>query len=166
MDGDTVIADAYFQTIINGVAVEDDYGIFKVDPVKGTYHKVTSMRVMEGCMAEDKFYFLPAIKEKGLWSVSLGGGEAKQVTLPGMDKSDYMVDCVTAYGGRLYIGSYYGNHGYVISYDIKTGESRILADTPGRIGKLCTDGENLYAYYANFPYNQEGYIKTVKLKYY
>lgn len=178
IEGDTAVADAYMPTVVNNTVVKDDAGIFIIDLKMGTYKKISDMQTHTGCIAGDVFYFMNQSGQ--LYSISLDSSISKQLLLPGSDKKGYWVDSIISYGDTLYAGVHYItgwhytnlNNGqiiydertYIASMNLKTGKTSILADASNRIYMLCTDGKTLYAYNAEYPNNNKGYIKVIKLK--
>lgn len=164
IDEQTIVADAYMQSVRDGQYEQNDFGIFKIDPLSGSYSKISAMRSIDGCISGGRFYFIPAINEKGLWGADLDGSNTVQVKLYGMDKPDYMVTSVTNCGDILYAGTHFDGGNHVVSYNLKTGETNVLTDTSSRICKLITDGSALYVYEAEYPYVEAGNIILIPIK--
>lgn len=174
--GDVVIADAYMPIVENDIVVGDDAGTYIIELNLEAYKKISSMRALQGCLAQGKFYCINNSAQ--LCSISLENGKITQIQLPYMDKKGYMVDSITIQGDTLYAGVHfdseskhnkegqfvYDEESYAISIDLKTGKKSILKKASSRIYKLCTDGKILYAYESGFPYNEKGNINVIKLK--
>ncbi|KNY28570.1 DUF5050 domain-containing protein [Pseudobacteroides cellulosolvens] len=148
VDKNIVIADA---------SMKNDSGLFFIDIATGTRRKLSNLRVHEGCFLNGKYYYTSQ-EDKGLWGVNLNTGKQEKIPIPGMNKTNFFVDRITGFGNYLYIAAYYNDNNHIISVNLQTHDTTILADGFGRVWKLCTDGKSIYAYDTKSPADMKGEI--------
>jgi len=153
VDKNIIIADSSF---------ENDSGLFYIDLASGEKKKLLDLSVHEGCLINGIFYYTSQ-DENGLWSISLKEGIPKKITIPGENEDNFFVDRICGFGDFLYIAAYYNGENHIMSIDLKTFDTTILAQGFGRVWKLCSDGKTLYAYDTKLHVDNEGQITEIKL---
>lgn len=154
VDKNIVILDAH---------LKNDSGLFSIDLTTGIKKKLLNLRVHEGCIINGKFFYTSQ-DEKGLWTISTAGDKQHKIPIPGESEENFFVDRITGYGNFLYLAAYSNGNNRIISINLQTYDTTILADGLGRVWKLCTDGKSLYAYDTKSPADMEGQITVIDLK--
>ena len=154
VDKNTIIADAY---------LKNDSGLFYIDLVSREKKKLLNIRVHEGCIINENFYYT-SHDEKGLWAITTNEGKQRKIPITMDSEEDFFVDRITGYGDFLYIAAYYNGENHIVSIDLQTYDTNILVSGLGRVWNLCTDGQTLYSYDTKSPTDMEGQITVINLE--